>query len=591
MTRPTSILLRAALLLGAFAAAPAAAQAEPMPFGHACTPQNGVRFCPTTAPSGRPLSFDGTPIDVDVTLPETGNGPFPTILLLHGLGGTKTSFQSATEQSYTNWTFARQGYAVVTPTARGFGGSCGQQTAGTPGCERGWTRLGDIRYEVRDIQTLTGRLVDEGIADPARIGSTGVSYGGGFSTMLAFLKDRIRLEDGSFAPWTSPKGTPISLAAAWPRWMWSNGESIFTRNGREPWSRNPPGAIVKSYADGIFTVAFSGNVAPRGSELSADIRLWKAQLDAGRITGDTQRTLDNAYDFHGVAGMPITSGGPAPLLIQSGWTDALFPVNQALGAYRAIRRVNPLAPVALQLGDLGHSPAANHPRDVAAFDEEGNRFFGGQLRGLRVAPIPPGSVRAYGMRCPASAPSGTGPFTASSYEKLSRGAVRMRTARPLTITSKGASRKLAEAIPGLAGAGALCTPRDLDQTSRALVSRKSPGVTMLGQPVITGRVTTTGRNGQIAARVWDRESRGGKQRLITRGVYRLTDNERGRFRFVLDGNGWRFEDGHRIVVELLGRDAPTYSPSPNAFSATLDGLTVTIPVRERPRQRRGVVKP
>ena len=41
--------------------------------------------------------------------------------------------------------------------------------------------------------------------------ATGVSYGGGMSTMLAFLKDRVRLPDGSFAPWTSPNGTPIRL--------------------------------------------------------------------------------------------------------------------------------------------------------------------------------------------------------------------------------------------------------------------------------------------------------------------------------------------------------------------------------------------
>src|SRR3954447_1884346 len=109
------------------AASPATALAEPLPFGHACTPQQSVRFCPTTDTASRPLSFDGTPIDVDVTLPATGDGPFPTVLLLHGLGGDKTSFENTTggDQSYTNWSFARQGYAVVTPTARGFGNSCG----------------------------------------------------------------------------------------------------------------------------------------------------------------------------------------------------------------------------------------------------------------------------------------------------------------------------------------------------------------------------------------------------------------------------------------------------------------------------------
>src|SRR3954469_19776690 len=105
--------------------APASAQAAPAPFGHACAPQDGVRFCPTADLASRVASFDGTPLDVDVTLPATGDGPFPTILLLHGLGGTKTSFEGSGTDPYDNVSFARRGYAVVTPSARGFGNSCG----------------------------------------------------------------------------------------------------------------------------------------------------------------------------------------------------------------------------------------------------------------------------------------------------------------------------------------------------------------------------------------------------------------------------------------------------------------------------------
>jgi dienelactone hydrolase len=154
-------------------------------------------------------SFDGVPLDVDVTLPPTGDGPFPAILLLHGQGGTKTSFQG-TAGEYTNWGFARRGYAVVTPTARGFGASCGSPASRTGGCERGWARLADIRYEVRDIQHLTGLLVDEGVVRADAIGATGISYGGGISTMLAHLRDRVRRTNGSFAPWRSPEGRRIA---------------------------------------------------------------------------------------------------------------------------------------------------------------------------------------------------------------------------------------------------------------------------------------------------------------------------------------------------------------------------------------------
>ena len=170
---------------------------------------------------------------------------------LHGLGGTKTLFEATGDGgSYNNRYFAERGYAVVTPTARGFGDSCGTASPSrTPAARAGWTRLGDMRYEVRDFQTLVGRLVDEGVADPSA------------SARPALLRRRLlddaRLclpqepdpdRDGGYAPWRSPKGTPISLAAAWPRWLWSNGESIFIRNGRGPWSRTPPGVEAQAYA-------------------------------------------------------------------------------------------------------------------------------------------------------------------------------------------------------------------------------------------------------------------------------------------------------------------------------------------------------
>ena len=562
--RPALVGAVAAALVALLPAASASA-ADPTPFGHACTPQNGVRFCPTTDPATRPLSFDGTPIDADVTLPATGDGPFPTILLLHGLGQNKTAFESTAGEgaTYSNWAFAQQGYAVVTPTARGFAGSGGT------------TFLGDMRYEVRDFQTLVGQLVDQGIADPTKVGSTGISFGGGFSTMLAFLKNRVRLPDGTYAPWTSPKGTPISLTAAWPRWLWSDGEAIFTRNGRAPWTRTPTGVEAQAYAGGIFAVALSGNVAPAGGDIAGDLRLWKAQLDAGKYGPATQATLDNAYKYHGVASVP---GTPSPLLLQSGWTDALFPVNQSLGAYNHIRAQSKTAPVALQVGDLGHAPGANHPKDVAAFDAAGLSFFNAWLKGAGTKPAP-GSVTAYTTTCPPTAAAGGGPYTASSFTGLARSAVKLSAAKGLKITSKGASATLAAALSPLSPTGNHCVAHPVDKTSHAVLTTTAKGQTLLGQTKVTGRVAVKGRYGQIDARVWDLNPKTGKQQLVDRGVYRLKDNEKGSFTFTLDGNGWKFPKGHQITVELLGRDAPTYGASPSAFSATLTGVKVALPIR------------
>ena len=78
-------------------AAPAVQAAPPLPFGHACVPQDGVLFCPTATDAQRVPSWDGVPLDVDVTLPPTGDGPFPVIVMMHGWGGSKTAFESHSE--------------------------------------------------------------------------------------------------------------------------------------------------------------------------------------------------------------------------------------------------------------------------------------------------------------------------------------------------------------------------------------------------------------------------------------------------------------------------------------------------------------
>ena len=193
-------------------------------------------------------SFDGVPLDVDVTLPPTGDGPFPAIVMLHGWGGSKSAFQSPTPEGdggtgyhYNNTYFAQQGYAVITPSARGFGRSCGVAGSRTPGaCDRGWLHLADQRYEVRDVQQLLGRLVDEGVVRADALGVTGISYGGIQSHSLARLRDRIRLQNGSYRRWRSPAGRRLRIAAAWARWGATDLTSALAPNGRFLDTRRAP---------------------------------------------------------------------------------------------------------------------------------------------------------------------------------------------------------------------------------------------------------------------------------------------------------------------------------------------------------------
>ena len=170
------------LSTAAVLALPAAAQAdEPSAFGRIpCAAQSdGTRFCEGSVAT-RVASFDGQPLDVNVSLPASA-GPAPLILVLHGYGGSKKAFDSP-EAAWlpSAHDLAKRGYAVINATDRGFGGSCGSLASRTlPDCATGWLHLLDTRFEIRDFQYLAGLLVDQGLAQPAKIGAIGESYGGG----------------------------------------------------------------------------------------------------------------------------------------------------------------------------------------------------------------------------------------------------------------------------------------------------------------------------------------------------------------------------------------------------------------------------
>jgi predicted acyl esterase len=77
-------------------------------------------------------------------------------------------------------------------------------------------------------------------------------------------------------------------------------------------------------------------------------------------------------------------------------------------------------------------------------------------------------------------------------------------------------------------------------------------------------------------RLWD-VLPDGSQRLISRGVYRLTDNQQGQVTFQLHGNGYQLAAGDTVKLELLGRDAPYYRASNGTFTIAVANLTVTLP--------------
>ena len=101
--------------------------------------------------------------------------------------------------------------------------------------------------------------------------------------------------------------------------------------------------------------------------------------------------------------------------------------------------------------------------------------------------------------------------------------------------------------------------------------------TMLGLPIVQSQIRTKGRGGFIAARLWDVHR--GKQLLVSRGVYRLRDNQRSRLLFQLFGNGWRFARGHVAKLELVGNDPNFLRTSNFNFAVRFSRTRVDLPGR------------
>ncbi len=328
-------------------ATPPAPPAVPHPFNKlTCALQTyGIRLCQGGQQGATDLripSFDGVPLDADLALPATGQGPFPLIVLLHGLGGSKADYEvTANDGGIDDVTLADKGYAVLMYTARGFGDSCGTAAsrANTPACAKGFIQLADQRYEVRDTQYLAGELVDEGLVKPT-IAAAGVSYGGGQSLELATLKNRMRLPNGRYVPFTSPvRHVPMSVGAVYAMWPWDDLATALAPNGHlSTTSYTPPianlipaGVPKESWNTLLYGVAADYYVAPPWRSTAVRPHPLVSPAHGGlalyrhRHAGALRRPDLQVGHRHSAG-----TGGPAPTAIQSGWTDTLFPVSEAL---------------------------------------------------------------------------------------------------------------------------------------------------------------------------------------------------------------------------------------------------------------------
>jgi hypothetical protein len=617
------LAMLAAIAATALCAVPGTAQAgtAPQPLGHACFPSGGARFCPTVDLTDRVPSWDGVALDADVTLPATGTGPFPLVVMLHPWGFNKSIYECSTGaqstvtcgfllppltgvpvlSNYTASYYAAQGYAVLAFSARGWGRSCGipSSRVGT-GCTgpRQFVSMADSRYDARDAQTLIGRLVDEGIARADAIGVTGISLGAGSSGQLAFLKDKIRLPDGQLRAWRSPAGRRLRIAAAYARWgSWSLVEALLP-NGRfldfdrrtTFLDRTPLGIMKLSWNNDLLSSAQQfANLAPANTLPRADLLGLYQSVIGGEPYGANVRRRVNELDRFHDAGDLVRDLDPAPLLMEEGWTDDLFPPEESLSIYNWERAENG-GPIALQFGDLGHQRGANKVPVDEDLNQDGREWFDRYLKGSNVGPRP-GQVKVYTQTCPTATPAG-GPFVARSWNAMRPGAWRLGGDGSRIVTSVGGDPAIARAIdPQPPGTGSPCTNfQAVRAPGTAVYQRSATGFTMVGLPTVKARIRTTGQFGQLDARLWD-VAPNGRQTLVARGEYRLRPNQTGNVLFQLHGNAYEFETGNVIKLELVGRDPNYLRPSNGTFSVNVSDLTAELPTLDRPSRELGITRP
>lgn len=560
---------------------------------------------PTQATGSDPMvrsttpTFDDIPLDVNFALPSTGSAPYPVVGIFHGYGGSKFNFKSM-----QHW--LSQGYAVYTLSQRGFGESCGSaasRAAEPTDCQNGYVHLMDIRYELRDTQLLLGKLVDEGLVDPNKIAATGGSYGGGMSLELAALKDRMMMTDGTLVPWESPSGTDMSLAVASPNIPWSELTYALAPNGNnldyieDAGYFGRAGVMKESYVQGL---SIQGYKAAAGTDPRADIEGWKALLDAGEPYDDQQAVqdmIDEINTYHSAYGVDH-SEPPAPLLISSGFTDDLFPVNEATRFYNRTRAQYPDTPLALFFGSFGHARGQNKGNTVAALQDLEDDWVAYYLKGEGTEPA--SNVTTFTQTCPDGDPA-AGPYTAPDWASIAPGELRLVNDDGVgqTVDAGGGDTAVGAAFNPL-GATA-CTTADGDQEPGTANYEFPPapagGYTVMGATTVIAEIALPGDNSQVAARLVDVSPDGTTKTLVERGLWRPENS--GYQVFQLFANGWKVEAGHVLRLELLPRDAAQTTPggfltnyarpSNGQQSAFIENIDVRVPVLESPGSLGGLV--
>ncbi|TMK40952.1 MAG: hypothetical protein E6G56_06090 [Actinobacteria bacterium] len=621
---------------GAGAAAPSLHFLNPAPDG-SCPAYGDQQIC-----SGEVPSFDGSKLDVDLTLPATGTGAsHPLILLFNGFGNNKHEWESTTNEGdgadkfhwNSHW-FAEHGFYVLTYTPRGFrdDGPDASYEPNTPSgspqgsvdLPSGTIHLKSREFEIRDSQWLAAlAAASHPDLDPNQVAVSGGSYGGGESWLQASQPV------WSFPHSVDPTLPVLQLQVAVPKYPWTDQAYSLAPNGHgggptgndiyessqghsdsATGAGNPFGVVKLSYVTGLTALGDATGVFEQGTtttpseEGPINITSW---FHRGVIQGEPydlagaedplaaqiRRGLTHFRGSYYQDWAAQTSGREVAVFSIQGWTDDLFEAVESFRQYKLLKRLDARWPVSLTVADVGHSRGQNKPQTWHRLNAQAWQFLSEQLPGSHRQTT---TVTSEPTVCGNDATSGNNDnqaqeLSATTPEGLSAGALAIGYERGDILTSTGrgvdpngpATDPVLPGVVGISGQPCRTSPGPSPDYS-AVSQPVSSALTYVGLGYVKVPYTMTGGpSAQLDARVWD-VAPDGTTLLMTRGVYRLDtpayDAPAGTIRLPLYGNQWRLPPGHRVRLDLTQVDQPYLRPSNVPSGIQFDPPTLVLPTRE-----------
>ncbi|MEU1947976.1 alpha/beta fold hydrolase [Streptomyces sp. NPDC059474] len=541
----------------------------------------------------RVLDMPGARIDTSYFT--SGSGRRPAVLLAHGFGGSKDDVRERAEE------LARDGYAVLTWSARGFGRSTGK------------IGLNDPDHEVADARRLIDWLAKrpevrlDGQGDP-RVGVAGASYGGAISLLAAGYDRRVDAIAPEITYWNLadalfPNGVYKKL---WTGLFFTTGSADLTQaqGGQEDANGGggAGGGTGQSGAGGANGGAGQGVRANPG-DANGDGGESGGKTPGGQGCGRFEKRLCEMYERVAVAGKPdaaarrmLESRSPSavagrikvPTLILQGQADSLFPLGQADEMAKAIRATG--APVAVDWTAGGHDGG---DRETSRVADRTRAWFDRYLKGDKGTDTGPAFriSRTGGIDTTNGALQLRG-ATGDRYPGLADGTrkVALPGREQSFANPPGAGPPSISTVPGVAGlsqASSLGVGLSLDipgQFARFDSARLDRPLRITGSPEVKVRVKADTDDAVLFAKVYDVGPDGQQvlpEQLVT--PLRVTGAKQGRTVTVrLPAVDHELIAGHRLRLVLASTDLGYASPTePATYTVGLvdGGLTVpTAPV-------------